>query len=212
MTNFPNHKDTRNDQLGLESRWQDVEAVWVLVGSAGAGLAMQQFFNAFEVPPPVAFIYAQHYDPGKQDQLQQLTTENPLFKLCLAEGNHQLEPGKVLMMPPRGKVTIDTSGAVCSTGDPWEGEHTPDIDELLIIFSAANLPGSGVIFFSGMGCDGADVLNVLDAAGTRIWAQTPQSAICSAMPQAALNTGLVHRTGTPALLANELVKLYLSKS
>ena len=33
-------------------RWQDVEAVWVLAGSAGAGQAVQEFLNAIPDPQP----------------------------------------------------------------------------------------------------------------------------------------------------------------
>ena len=183
----------------------------MLAGSAGAGSAVQAFLNSFEAVPPVAFIYVQHYDPKQQSQLQQLTAENPAFTMVLGDAEHTLSPGQLIIIPPRCKVRIDSSGRVCSTEIPWETEHTPDIEELLIIFSAANLPGAGVIFFSGMGRDGTNVLNVLDAAGTRIWAQAPQSAICSSMPQAAIDTGLVHRVDTPQALANEIVKLYLPK-
>lgn len=193
----------------LAGRWADVEAVWVLAGSAGAGSAVQKFLNAFTVVPPVAFIYALHFDPDKQEQLQQLTLENPAFNLQLCDGRHSLAPGRVIMVPPRCKVTIGSDGSMCSTDISWEQRHTPDIEELLVIFSAANLPSPGVIVFSGMGSDGTEVLNVLDAGGTRIWAQSPQSAICSSMPQAAIDTGLVHRTGTPEELAKEFVQLFL---
>ena len=190
-------------------RWEDVEAVWVLAGSAGAGSAVRDFLNAFTAAPPVAFIYALHFDPDKQEQLQQLTLENPAFNLQLCDGSHTLVPGSVIMVPPRGKVTIGSDGSMCSTDISWEQCHTPDIAELLVIFSAANLPNPGVIVFSGMGSDGTQVLNVLDAGGTRIWAQSPESAICSSMPQAAVDTGLVHCTGTPEELAKEFVQLFL---
>ena len=46
------------------------------------------------------------------------------------------------------------------------------------------------------------------AAGGRIWVQTPDSAVCQAMPQAALDTELVHRSGEPAELARALESLY----
>jgi len=203
------HGDKLKEAPGpVAGRWQDVEAVWVLAGSAGASSAVQQFLNAFEVPPPVAFIYAQHYDPARQEQLLQLTAENPAFQLVLGEGVHNLLPGSVIMIPPRSKVSIGRFGQIASTDISWGKKHTPDIDELLVIFAAANLPSTGVIIFSGMGRDGADALRVLDASGTRIWAQTTESAVCSSMPRAAIGTGLVHRTGTPAQLAAAMTGLY----
>jgi len=186
-----------------------IKAVWVLAGSAGAGVALQQFLNAFSEPPPVAFIYAQHFDPATQDHLQHLTAENPLFTLTLVEGTLSLKVGHVLLVPPKCKVEIGADGEVSSTEVPWEQTHTPDIEDLLIIFSAANFPDSGVIYFSGMGSDGVDVFSVLDASGVRLWAQAPETAVCGSMPQCAINTGLVHRIASPEGLANELTRLYL---
>jgi chemotaxis response regulator CheB len=188
--------------------WNQVEAVWLLAGSAGASSAIQEFLNAFRAVPPVAFIYAQHFDPGMQQQLEQLTLENSSFTLQLSTGMCQLAQGRVLMIPPKSKVTLNGAGELCSTRSSWEGDHTPDINELLVIMAAAELPARGVIFFSGMGNDGAKNLPVLDAVGARIWAQSPASAICSAMPQAAIATGLVTQNDAPAELASVLEAIY----
>ena len=188
--------------------WTKVQAVWLLAGSAGASPAVQDFLNGFRSVPPVAFIYAQHFDPGKQEQLEQLTLENCRFTLQLNTGLCQLARGRVLMIPPKSKVTLNDAGELCSTRAPWEGGHTPDINELLVIMAAADLPARGIIFFSGMGNDGAANLPVFDAVGARIWAQSPATAICSAMPQAAIDTGLVTRIDEPAELAGVLEATY----
>ena len=188
--------------------WNDVRGVWLLAGSAGATAAIQQFLNAFDKPPPVAFLYAQHYDPDKQYQLENFTLGNPLFSLQLADSLHSLAPGRVIMIPPRCKVTLGEFGQISSTRSSWDSRYTPDINELLVILTAANLPSPGVIIFSGMGNDGAQALQVFDAAGGRIWAQSRDSAICQGMPQAAIATGLVHRTGDPTELARALENIY----
>jgi chemosensory pili system protein ChpB (putative protein-glutamate methylesterase) len=188
--------------------WSEVRGVWLLAGSAGATSAIQQFLNAFRAPPPVAFIYAQHYDPSKQYQLDSFTVQNTQFSLYVGEGVHSLSPARIIMIPPRCKVTVGSFGQISSTRSSWGGHHTPDINELLVILTAANLPSPGVIIFSGMGDDGAGALQVFDAAGGRIWAQDPATAVCHAMPQAAINTGLVHRSGNPVELARALEQLY----
>ncbi len=188
--------------------WSAVQAVWLLAGSAGASPAVQDFLNGFRNVPPVAFIYAQHFDPDKQDQLEQLTLENNRFTLHLGVGLRQLAQGRVLMIPPRCKVTLNSAGELRSIRAPWEGGHTPDINELLVIMAATALPARGVIFFSGMGDDGAANLPVFHASGAHIWAQQPAGAICSAMPQAAIDTGLVDRVESPQALAHMLEVLY----
>lgn len=188
--------------------WSGVESVWLLAGSAGATAAVQQFLNTFSKPPPIAFIYAQHYEPAKQYQLESLTLQNSQFSLYIGEGVHTLTPARIVMIPPRCKVTFGSFGRIASTRSSWGDHHAPDINELLVILTAANLPAPGVIIFSGMGEDGAGALPVFDAAGGRIWAQSPASAICQGMPQAAIDTGLVQKFGDPAELALALERLY----
>lgn len=193
---------------GRASRWADVKGVWLLAGSAGATSAVQEFLNAFDEPPPVAFVYAQHLDPEQQHQLERFTLNNTKFSLRIADGMLALEPARIVMLSPRRKIIVNKFGQMAGTRSPWGGRHTPDINELLVILSAAGLPAPGVIIFSGMGDDGATALEVFDAGGGQVWAQSPESAICPAMPQAAIDTGLVQNTGTPLALAEALGALY----
>jgi len=196
------------DNARQATRWSEVRAVWLLAGSAGATGAIQAFLNVFRQPPPVAFIYAQHLDPAQQHQLQRFTVQNKQFSLSIAEGVQTLEPGRLVMISPRCTVVLNAFGQVTTTREQWSGQHTPDINELLVILSAAKLPAPGVIIFSGMGNDGAASLRVFEAAGGRVWAQSPASAVCPAMPQAALDTGLVQKYGDPTELALALEALH----
>lgn len=189
--------------------WKSVKAVWLLAGSAGATAAVQRFFATFRSCPPVAFLYAQHFDPMRQEQLKSLTASNKKFHMELIEGRHYLAPGRVLIVPPRQRITFGEDGVVSASGSGWEGGHTPDIDDLQVLLAAARLPSRGVILFSGMGCDGAGSLDVLDASACRIWVQDPATAICRGIPAAALATGRVHRQGSPELLAQSLEQLYI---
>ena len=199
---------TAQDRRRQAAQWQTVRGVWLLAGSAGATGAVQEFLNAFRQPPPVAFLYAQHMDPAQQHQLQRFTLQNTQFSLSIAEGVQTLQAARLIMISPRCTVALNAFGQVTTTREAWSGEHTPDINELLVILSAAHLPDPGVILFSGMGDDGAASLRVFDAAGGRVWAQSPASAVCPAMPQAALDTGLVQKSGDPVALARALEALY----
>ncbi|MEZ5572989.1 MAG: chemotaxis protein CheB [Halioglobus sp.] len=189
-------------------RWSEVRGVWLLAGSAGATGAVQEFLNAFRQPPPVAFLYAQHLDPTQHQLLQRFTLQNNQFSLSMSRGVQVLAPAHLVMISPRYKVTLNAFGRLATTLQPWDGLHTPDINELLVILSAAQLPAVGVIIFSGMGDDGAAALRLFEAAGGRVWAQSPASAICPAMPQAALNSGLVEKCGSPTQLASALSQFY----
>jgi chemosensory pili system protein ChpB (putative protein-glutamate methylesterase) len=192
----------------VANRWGEVRGVWLLAGSAGATTAIQSFLNSFAQPPPVAFLYAQHLDPAQQHLLHSFTLQNKQFSLCIAEGVQALQPARLVMIPPRSKVAVTEFGQLTSTREDWAGQHTPDINELLVILSAVKLPSPGVIVFSGMGNDGASALPIFEAAGGRVWAQSPTSAVCPAMPQAAINSGRVQKTGDPEALARALEALY----
>lgn len=192
----------------VQDRWGAVRGVWLLAGSAGATAAVQAFLNSFEQPPPVAFLYAQHLDPTKQQLLQSFVPQNRQFSLRLAEGVQSLRPAELLMIPPRSKVTLAEFGQMTVTREKWGGQHTPDINELLVILSAVKLPSPGVIVFSGMGNDGSAALPIFEAAGGRVWAQSPDTAICPAMPQAAIDSGLVQKSADPVALAGALRALY----
>lgn len=190
------------------SRWGEVRGVWLLAGSAGATAAIQAFLNAFAQPPPVAFLYAQHLEPAQRQHWHTFTVQNRQFSLRAGEGAHMLQTARVVMVSPWRKVAVTEFGQLTATREDWGGQHTPDINELLVILSAAKLPAPGVIIFSGMGNDGAAALPVFAAAGGRVWAQSPASAVCPAMPQAAIDTGLVQRSADPAALASALAALY----
>lgn len=192
----------------LPATWDAVRAVWLLVGSTGATAAVQRFLAGFRRCPPVAFVYAQHYDPARQEQLRQLTPGNPAFHMELVEDFHRLVPGRVLIVPPRHRVVFGPRGQVCAGAEGWGTGHTPDIDELQVLFAAARFPATGIILFSGMGNDGAGGLDILDATGARIWIQDPATAACGGIPLAAAATGRVHRSGSPEALARAMEQIY----
>lgn len=199
---------TSSTSATVANNLNSIKAVWVLAGSAGATTAIQEFLNGFTCAPPVGFLYAQHFSVSGQKQLQQLTAENPIFSIDIGVGEHALVPGHVVMVPPQCKISIAPPGNVVSTYSSWGNQHTPNFNELFVILSNAGLPSIGVIIFSGMGNDGIDALPTVDAAGGHIWVQSPTTAICNSMPNAALETELVHRTASPTDLANALETLY----
>lgn len=208
MTQLDTALAADRDPPAALDRWGEVRGVWLLAGSAGATAAIQTFLNTFSQAPPVAFLYAQHLDPAQRHQLDSFTVNNSLFSLCTSEGVQALQPSRLVMISPRSKVALTEFGQLRQTRTAWEGQHTPDINELVVILSAVRLPSPGVIIFSGMGNDGAAALPVFAAAGGRVWAQAPASAVCPAMPQAAIDSGLVQKVGDPAELAKALAALY----
>lgn len=182
---------------------------WLLAGSAGATAAVQAFLDAFRQAPPVAFLYAQHYDPTRQQQLRQLTAANPGFSMSLLEDTQHLAPGRVVIVPPAWQLAFTREDEVRVRKAPWRGGHTPDFNSLFLAFMHAPVPDKGVILFSGMGDDGCRALPALAAAGINVWAQDPATATCPGLPRAALACGVVQDCGSPRALALALRDRYV---
>lgn len=185
-----------------------VRAVWILAGSAGAAPAVQSFLNALGSPPPVAFLYVQHFDMDREAQLTELVPENPLFTMRLLASPAILEPGTVHIVSPACRFAIAGGRVSRQEKQGWGKQYSPDINESINELVNADVAERGVIVFSGMGADGANALPGLTAAGGVAWAQDPDDAICSAMPAAALASGCVSRSGTPDSLAKAFLRRY----
>jgi chemotaxis response regulator CheB len=101
-------------------------------------------------------------------------------------------------------------GEVFSTREPWETRETPHINQVMMAMSGLQPAPAGAIMFSGTGTDGCAGLRALQAVGTTVWAQDPETAVAPSMPQSAIDAGLVSRTGSPLDLATALLELYPS--
>ena len=189
-----------------------VRAVWLLAGSAGAAPAVQSFLNALAHPPPVAFLYAQHFDADRQDQLTELVPENAQFSMELLTAPTSLSPARVLIVSPTSQFALRNDSVRPREDEGWGEGHSPDINQVLAELEQAECLEKGVIIFSGMGADGSEALPAFTAAGGIAWTQDPGHAICSGMPAAALATGCVSRTGTPEALAAALQRRYPARS
>jgi chemosensory pili system protein ChpB (putative protein-glutamate methylesterase) len=187
-----------------------IRAVWLLAGSAGAPPAVQAFLNAIPTPPPVAFLYAQHFDVDREGQLRGLVPENPAFTMTLLENHAPLEAGTVTIISPACQFSLVRDSILTRSGRSWDSRHAPDINQAIMELSRWGAAATGVILFSGMGTDGAAALADYTASGGVAWAQHPDDAICGAMPLAAVATGCISRTDTPAALASALCRRYSS--
>ena len=185
-------------------------AVWLLAGSAGATPAIQSFLNALDDDVPVAFVYAQHYDVAKRAQLAEMVSDNPSIDMTLLDTHARLAGGSVVILSPSCRFALSSPIIISLPEQPWKSRYTPSLSEAIAILGGANVAHTGVIVFSGMGEDGAEALPAYTSHGGVVWAQSPESAVCAAMPQAAIDTGLVSLTSTPEGLAEALSHRYVS--
>lgn len=181
-----------------------LQHVWVLGSSLGGPEAVKEFLDALPKGLPAAFIYGQHIDQQFVPVLAQVLGRHAHFKLRVAEQGMNVSNGDVLIVPTDHEITFQQERVRCLQ-HPWPGPYGPSVDQLMLN-SVACFPQAGVILFSGMGNDGAEAAQILSDRGTEIWAQSTESCISPAMPDAARETGAVSFSGSPQALAKHLVE------
>lgn len=186
----------------------DCKHVWVLAASMGGPEAVKEFLDALPDNLPIAFVYAQHIDDDYDDLLVQVLGRNNKLRFRTCAENHNLAHGQVTIVPTDHVVHFAPLGKVQNNEAKWPGPFAPNIDQVIIDVAKAYKENAGVIVFSGMSNDGEAGVQVMRAYGGKVWSQTPESCICSSMPDAALSTGKVSMTASPRELARALYELF----
>lgn len=178
--------------------------VWVLAGSIGGPQAIREFFEALPPELGVAFVYANHLQTDFENVLAQSVEKNSHYPAYVPKHGDVLSMNKVAVISPEKTTTLKANGTVVVSQEPWQGQYQPNLDQ--VIASVAKTFGhtGGVIIFSGMCDDGAASCRIMKQSGGKIWAQLPESCVSSAMPDAAIETGCVEKTGTAEELAAHL--------
>lgn len=127
-----------------------------------------------------------------------------------AERCDTLRPGLMLLAPGNRHLrVVRRAEALCATLDdgPKVVGFRPSVD--VLFESVADAAGKNAIglVMTGMGCDGADGIRRLRAAGARTLAQDQESSIVYGMPKAAADTGCVDQVISLADIPDVLVQM-----
>lgn len=176
-------------------------SVWVLAASLGGPAAVKSFLDALPANLPIAFIYAQHIDPGFEYKLPQILGRHNDWRFFNCEEGSQLHEGEVMIAPISRAIEFGPAGEARLTDRPWPGAYQPAIEVLLDEVVKSFSPGCGAIIFSGMGEDGVAACGRMHERGMQVWTQSAESAACATMPQAVQIAGFSTRQGSPEELA-----------
>ena len=179
--------------------------VWVLAGSIGGPDAIHKFLENLPPSLDIAFVYANHLQQDFEGVLATAMAKNSHYPAYVPHHGDVLATNQVAVISPEFVTTIKANGTVHVAREGWNGPYHPNLNH--VITSVAKTFGhtGGVIIFSGMCDDGAASCRIMKQSGGKIWAQRPDTCVSSAMPDAALATGCVEKTGSPTELANYLV-------
>ena len=182
------------------------ESVWVLAASLGGPAMVKRFLNALPGELPVAFVYAQHIGENFDKFLSDGIGEQQKYPLRLIETEQKLVAGETLVVPADHQIKFLHFGEVVKTHRPWQGMYQPCIDQVACDLAKHYRSKAGVIIFSGTCNDGEIACRLVKSCGGQVWAQSPDSCVSAAMPEAAIETGCVSFVGSPEQLAAELTK------
>ncbi|MET1256541.1 chemotaxis protein CheB [Aliikangiella maris] len=180
---------------------------WVIGASLGGPAAVKRFLNRIPANVNASFIIAQHIDENFLPVLADILTNNSEFDVAIANGSIELVPGKTVLAPLKGKITILKDGSMLiDHSQKWSAPYSPCIDDVIEAVGHVYGHMSGAIIFSGMGEDGLNGALKMKSAGGQVWAQSIDTCANGSMPEAIINNDLAEYIGSPEQLADKLVR------
>lgn len=172
---------------GLELPQEPRHLIVGLGASAGGLEALQEFFQALEPNPGMAFVVVTHLAHGSVSMLPELIgryTSMPVLKIT---DNLELEPNRVYVQPP-GVVLGLLKGRVHVFEPPEDGPRPLPIDFFFRSLAQDVKERAVGIVLSGTGTDGTNGLREIKAAFGLTMAQDEATARYPGMPQSASTT------------------------
>lgn len=176
------------------------------VGASAGGLeALQEFFAAIPARTDCAFVVLQHLSPDFKSMMSEILAHDTEMPIAPVEEGKALTADTVFLSVPRRNVTVDDGVLRLAEPNPVRGVNF-SINEFYHSLAATYGPNAIAVVLSGTGSDGAEGVRAVVEAGGFAIAQTKESAAFDGMPRAAVGTGMISWTGTPAQLAGELLR------
>ena len=177
---------------GMGASAGGLEALTLLVGTLPAGLNC-------------TFAIVQHLSPHYRSMMVELIGRETSMQVKAVEDGEVPRPGVIYIAPPKWNLLL--RNGVFALVEP-RPDVAPKPSVNLFLKSLADEKGEyaiGVVL-SGTGSDGAVGIRAIKANGGITFAQAPDTAKYSSMPQAAINTVAVDYVLPPQGIAHEIAQ------
>jgi chemosensory pili system protein ChpB (putative protein-glutamate methylesterase) len=182
--------------------------VWVLGASLGGPDALKRFLSEIPKDLPVAFIVAQHLGENFVSLLAEQLDRYAEFSVIVPKVGHVIRHHEVLVSPTDKRLVINPIGAVEFENITKITNYTPSINDAISDVASRYKNNAGAIIFSGMCDDGVEGCEILVSKGGQVWLQNSESCVISAMSESVAKKVTVDYSGTPEMLAKQLVSFY----
>lgn len=173
----------------------------------GGPLVLRQILSRLPANFPWPVVCIQHISPGFLAGLVSWLDTACALPVCVPRPGDKPQAGQIYFAPEGQHLVLDGSGSwQYASGAPVSG-HRPSVTQT---FNAiARFYGSRTIgvLLSGMGEDGAEGLQTIDAVGGLTFAQNAETCVVYGMPKVAIEQGCVHHVLPPEAIAEHLITL-----
>ena len=182
--------------------------VWVLGASLGGPDALKRFLIHIPEELPVAFVVAQHLGENFVSLLAEQLDRYTEFSVTVPKVGHVVRHQEVLVTPTDRRLVINPIGAVEFEDVSITTKYSPSINDAISGIVSRYKKNAGAIIFSGMCDDGVEGCEYLVSEGGQVWLQSPESCVISTMSESVAKKVTIDFTGTPEILARQLVSFY----
>jgi two-component system CheB/CheR fusion protein len=177
------------------------------VGASAGGLdAFKRLIKALPENPGIALILVQHLEPTHDSMLTDLLQKVSRIPIQQITDNVVVEPNHIYIIPPNRTLTAFDGRLQLSPRPPKDMKHMP-IDVFFNSLAEVHQEQAIGVVLSGSAADGTHGLRQIKDHGGLTFAQDPESATFTGMPQSAIDAGVADFVLAPEQIAVQLGKL-----
>ncbi len=162
--------------------------------STGGPPAISQLLASLEPTLPMGLVITQHMPAKFTKAFAERLARSTPWAVREAEAGDALTAGVALVAPGSHSLTLKREGAQLKVEllpPQADDRFVPSVDRMLeSVARVAGADGMAVIL-TGMGGDGGRGVKTVKAAGGRVLAEAPETAVIFGMPEEAIRTGVV---------------------
>ena len=162
------------------------------IGASAGGIeALKELFTAMPSDSGLAFVVIQHLEPTHESRMADILGKCTRMKVVQAEAGMPVQANHVYANPAGKYTSIDGGRLVLGERSERDRIRMPIDFFLTSLAEDQHEAAVGIILSGSSGSDGTRGVRAVREAGGMCMAQDPETAQFPAMPQSAIETGLV---------------------
>ncbi|WP_404419265.1 chemotaxis protein CheB [Marinospirillum sp.] len=177
------------------------------IGSSAGGLeALTNLIRALPTDLGATYVVIQHLSPTHRSMMVQLLGRETAMAVLEVEDGAFPQADTIYVTPPSHNIVLK-EGRFSLIEGPRKTLPRPSVNTFFSSLASCKGEDAICVVLSGTGSDGAAGLREVKAAGGFTFAQEPDSAKYSSMPQSAMDTGCVDAVLPPESIATEIAMI-----